>query len=162
MRFQKNTALQRNLQRLAPILMTDRNQDRGFDLRHDVIVEDHIIGIGGIEERRWIAGIQTTIVVNTQTDGLTAIDRLFLDDPSRFRHDLQHHMAVLPLRWKIMQIGGVTDCYIAQHVVSVGYIPCATDVAELERRVIEIFEDAQDDGFFPLCHDKKIQLTLID
>jgi hypothetical protein len=73
--------------------------------------------------------------------------------------DGEHRKMILPLRGKIMQIDGVTGCFIARYAVRVEIFLPAADEADIQRQVIQIFEDAANEGFFPLRGDKQVKIT---
>jgi len=76
--------------------------------------------------------------------------------------EAEHTKKILPLRGKIMKIDGMTGCLVARYGVDVYYFPPAVDdIEEVERKIIQIFEEAAEENFFPLRGKKKVKITCL-
>lgn len=89
----------------------------------------------------------------------TAITRL---DPDTGKWDEKvHNEAVMPLRGLIMQIDGVSGCFIARYAVEVTYVPSVTDqTLVIEAVQAAVLKVSCQDGFFPLRGEKTPSATL--
>ena len=72
-----------------------------------------------------------------------------------------HRKQVLPLRGRIMQLDGMTGCYIARYGLEVEFLDTVTEEATVEAHVLEAVRwAAGQDGFFLLRGDKTPAATM--